>query len=296
MGITVNCAKFLLYSKRLGVDFEKTLMLGRQRFFCHPEEVKKLKDKFQLDINLLPANQAYAEPFFELMGAKSIDSMDYSSFEQATIIHDLNQPVKEPLTNKYSTVFDGGTLEHVFNFSMAIKNCMNMIKVGGHFVAITPTNNHCGHGFYQFSPELFFSLFNETHGFSLKLLAIGVEVPQSGIAEWFEVKNPQIVKKRVTLSNCYPTSLMVVAQKIKDTENIELRPFQSDYEHIWSVHDSIKQDVQIEGESKWLHLYRKWVPEFVKSNIRKVRDQSEEQVNIEGLGSVNPTFFSRIDI
>jgi 2-polyprenyl-3-methyl-5-hydroxy-6-metoxy-1,4-benzoquinol methylase len=54
-------------------------------------------------------------------------------------------------------VFDGGTLEHIFDYPTAIKNCMKMVKPGGHLLLTTPANNWFGHGFYQFSPELFYS-------------------------------------------------------------------------------------------------------------------------------------------
>jgi len=42
----------------------------------------------------------------------------------------MSQPIDTIHKNKYDLVFDGGTLEHVFNFPVAIKNCMEMVKVG----------------------------------------------------------------------------------------------------------------------------------------------------------------------
>jgi len=53
-------------------------------------------------------------------------------------------------------VIDGGTLEHVFNFPVAIKNAMQMVRAGGRLSLSPPANNYFGHGFYQFSPELFY--------------------------------------------------------------------------------------------------------------------------------------------
>lgn len=97
----------------------------------------------------------HADDFFRGLGATSVDVMDVSEYEGANILHDLNQPVSTQLTDAYDCVFDGGATEHVFNFPMALKNCMEMVKVGGHLIVIAPWNNYAGQGFYQLSPELF---------------------------------------------------------------------------------------------------------------------------------------------
>ena len=83
----------------------------------------------------------YSEPLFKNLGASKIDSMDNSSYEGATVLHDLNLPVAEDMKNKYTVIFDGGTLEHIFNFPIAIKNCMQMLRLGGHIISFTPANN-----------------------------------------------------------------------------------------------------------------------------------------------------------
>jgi hypothetical protein len=299
MGITKNCAKFLSYATTKGVSFSDTIMLGRQELFVTPSEFRNNLSQFNISHAKLPESfqGQFAEPLFQALGSTVIDSMDISTFEKATVIHDLNLPIPETLKRKYTVVFDGGTLEHVFHFPQAIKNCMDMLQVNGHFISITPTNNQCGHGFYQFSPELFFSLFEAKHGFKIKMIAIGVDTPHTGLREWYEVASPHVVKRRVTLSNSLPTYLMIIAQKVGDTENVHLRPMQSDYQLIWEVYDSIKNDVPITKESVLLFYYRKYVPESLKSIVRKVLGRSNETLkNVDGLGNVNPTFFKKMKI
>jgi hypothetical protein len=61
-------------------------------------------------------------------------------------------------------VFDGGALEHVFNFPVAISSCMRALVVGGTFISSTPVNNNMGRGLYQFSPELFYRVFSQEFG------------------------------------------------------------------------------------------------------------------------------------
>jgi hypothetical protein len=295
MGITSNCAKFLLYARGLGVSYASTITLGRQQLMINESEAIQLAARSPIDAARI-RNSEYAEPLFEMLGASHIDSMDHSGFEKATVIHDLNSSLPNHLQSKYSAVFDGGTLEHVFNFPQAVKSCMDMLCVGGHFVSITPANNYCGHGFYQFSPELFFSVFSEEFGFRIKTVIVFVETPELREVNWYKIKDPREVKHRVVLTNGNPTTLMVVAEKIKDTKDIKLTPFQSDYAHIWAVYDSINEDKKIGNESRWIHYYRRFTPEFIKKFIRNVVNRKLKKAQkIDGLGLVNPHFFTKIE-
>lgn len=297
MGITRNCARFLTFAKSRNVSFERTVMLGRQVLYVTPQETKALFDYFKLTPIPVNAYSQFAESLFHSLGASVIDSIDYSDFEGASIITDMNEAIPANLKEQYSVVFDGGTLEHVFNFPQAIKNCMDMLKIGGHFIAITPANNQCGHGFYQFSPELFFSIFNPENGFELQQIIIGVDLPEKGIRDWYRVKEPAKVKRRVTLTNSQPTYLMVLARKIRSTNELALKPMQSDYQNVWEVHNSIKNSNPIETETYWIFLYRKYVPEVIKSIIRKLRNQSsDKQELIKELGLVNPAFFEKLEV
>jgi hypothetical protein len=272
-------------------------MLGRQVLYVTPQETKALFDYFKLTPIPVNADSQFAESLFHSLGASVIDSIDYSDFEGASIITDMNEAIPANVKEQYSVVFDGGTLEHVFNFPQAIKNCMDMLKIGGHFIAITPANNQCGHGFYQFSPELFFSIFNPENGFELQQIIIGVDLPEKGIRDWYRVKEPAKVKRRVTLTNSQPTYLMVLARKIRSTNELVLKPMQSDYQNVWEVHNSIKNSNPIETETYWIFLYRKYVPEVIKSIIRKLRNQSsDKQELIKELGLVNPAFFEKLEV
>jgi hypothetical protein len=68
----------------------------------------------------------------------------------------------------FSVVYDGGTIEHVFNAVQAFKNGMEMVRVGGHFIQVNPANNFMGHGFWQFSPELIYRVFSAENGFNIR--------------------------------------------------------------------------------------------------------------------------------
>ncbi len=81
-------------------------------------------------------------------------SLDCSDYEHCDIVHDMNRPIDPSHHGTFDVVIDGGSLEHIFNFPVAVANCMNLVKVGGSVFIFTPANNHMGHGFYQFSPDV----------------------------------------------------------------------------------------------------------------------------------------------
>ncbi|MEO7659704.1 MAG: hypothetical protein ABIV48_08815 [Pyrinomonadaceae bacterium] len=242
MGLDVNGINFLLHAQRQGVSFVTTATIGRQMLLLSRTELKKWLRQFRFDIADEQVNHAfdhfgnYAEGFIEFLGAEEIVSFDASNYENASIVHDFNYPISDEFKNRFSVVLDGGTLEHIFNFPTAIKNCMEMLAVGGHFLAITPANNHLGHGFFQFSPELFFRIFSEQNGFELQQLMIFEETDGS---QWYEVSDPVVVKERVTLINSHPTMLLIIAKKVKTVEIFSSMPQQSDYQAVWNHGDGL---------------------------------------------------------
>ena len=93
---------------------------------------------------------------FRLLGYEAVESLDYYPAEQPTHVVDLNRPIPEKLKGKYSLVYDGGTMEHCFNSPQVMMNAVSMVKTGGTIIHHVPMNNWVDHGFYQFSPTLFF--------------------------------------------------------------------------------------------------------------------------------------------
>jgi len=171
MALDADGSRFLLYAKSQGVDFSRTAMIGRQRLWIDPQVRENLRDVLARNLadfgygnvdlgRLLAEADGYAEPFLRLLGCTDASSFDASSYERATHIHDFNLPIDPQFKGRFTAVIDAGTLEHIFNFPVAIRNCMEMLTVGGHFLGITPANNACGHGFYQFSPDLYFRVFS----------------------------------------------------------------------------------------------------------------------------------------
>jgi hypothetical protein len=237
MGLDTNGTRALLYARKQGVDFSRTAMLGRQSLHLNVATLtRNLKDfgfatSAKESVRLLTAEKGYAEPFLRLLGAAEIVSFDVSDFEGATHIHDFNLPLDNKFSRRFTVVLDSGSLEHIFNFPQAISNCMEMVDVGGHFIGITPTNNFLGHGFYQFSPELFFRVFSPPNGFaSPQILAF-----ESPSTAWYEVVDPDALGDRVSLINRRETYLLVIAQKTAEVPLFAGGVQQSFYSAQWQV-------------------------------------------------------------
>ncbi|MBS1634828.1 MAG: class I SAM-dependent methyltransferase [Bacteroidetes bacterium] len=298
MAITSNCARFLFYARKHGASFENALMLGRMLLYATKEDLKAhagVNDISTKAIDELVFKDEYSEPLFKLLGAKEVNSLDFSDYEGASIIHDLNKPIPEALHNKFSVVFDGGTIEHVFNFPVCIENCMKLLKPGGHFIGITPCNNLMGHGFYQYSPELFYRVFSEENGFRVKKMFVAANTPEGTIEDWYEVSDPKAIKERVVLVNNTPTYILVLAEKTGSFGAFKEMPHQSDYVSTW-INSGSEQVQGTSTESKAKQNYRKLLPKRLRIFLRNVYDLFyKEKIVTRDLGNIDAKHFRKFD-
>ena len=232
MGIDLHNLALLAHARDRGVSFARTVGIGRQALFVDPPELERHRLLRGLPVLRNAATSAGAPRYFEplmqqWLGAATVDSVDASAYEQATLLHDMNLPWAQgqPGLGSYDAVLDFGCLEHVFDFPVAWRNCVALCRVGGHLFHSLPANNLSGHGFYQFSPELFFNLYQAKNGFEL----VGLWFAQKADPRyWWEVADPAAVRRRVTLRNAHEVYLLVLARKLKELGPLP-PPQQSDY-------------------------------------------------------------------
>ncbi len=292
MGLTNSDCKLLFYGKSIGVSFENTLTLGRLMRYFSKKNIVEYEKKYCNSATATFANfsDKYSDELFEVLGTKKYITLDFSAYEGASYIHDLNEPIASTQYRQYSCVLDSGTIEHVFNFPVAIKNCMNMLMVGGHYISITPCNNLMGHGFYQYSPELLYRVFSEQNGFKVKAMFVA---PLDSTDNWYKVADPAVVNGRVTLCNAAPLTLMVIAEKITDVEPFKKHPLQSDYSATWAYRES----KNMRDKPKWKIFLKRVLPyaliESLSYMIRLFRNKKTED---PFLGMISPRHFSKVDI
>lgn len=96
--------------------------------------------------------------FFAHLGLE-LAVLDISDYERAEFVHDLNQPIPNELRERFKTVIDGGTSEHVFDVRAAMRNIADLLAPGGLAIHISPANNYCNHGYWQLSPRSFYDYY-----------------------------------------------------------------------------------------------------------------------------------------
>ena len=234
MGLNLAALGLMALARASGADFSRVVMIGRQRLDVSAEALGAFFQKrHRADI----ASRMAAEPmdgYCERLlavafGASVVQSIDASNYEQADIVHDMNTQL-EP-TEHFSAVLDFGTLEHVFNIAMAFDNVARLCAPGAHILHVLPSNNFVGHGFYQFSPELFFQIYSPERGFQgTRVFAAPGGTPDL----WYEVRAPRELGARVEFTSRDQLYLLVITQKAGEpTPLMQQAVQQSDYVQLW---------------------------------------------------------------
>lgn len=235
LGIDLNSAQLLIKAHRSGVSFERMATLGRQRLLGDRESWISLLRESGYEVSndcarrLLDPATEYCEEFFRLLGAKEIFAIDFSAFEGAQILHDMNLPIPETLVSSFDLVLDGGTLEHIFDLATALRNAAFMVRPNGRFISLTQANNFCGHGFYQFSPELYYRFLCPKNGYHLEYCIVWEDIPRS---MFYRVPDPDSVQTRINLTSEFGTYMIVQARRSGEVLR-EFIPQQSDYVRQW---------------------------------------------------------------
>jgi hypothetical protein len=251
MGIGVKELYLLSYStnkKPLG----NVLTIGRQEI--HLEESKVVSTLKRMKNFKGYTHNKYAENILiKNFDALSVESIDNSNYENATHVYDLNFSIENNLKLKYDTIIDFGCTEHIYNISNALENLSLMCKAGGVILHILPANNMCGHGFWQFSPELFFSLYSDKNGYKNTEVLL---VDDSNVDNWYNVKKPSN-GERVNINSSSKSTLYVVCRTTKIDSNFNHKNIQqSDYIALWQ--DFSGNKVVKLGNNSIKNFVKKW--------------------------------------
>lgn len=230
MGLDVTCLETVAMAlKKLEPKAFTALTLGRQGIHISYPECQYVFARQGL---YFPPTcwESYCEKLLTHFGAEKVDSVDASPYEGCTKIFDLNKPCD---IGKYDFILDGGTIEHIFNVPQVLDNIISSLNVGGIFCSVTTNNNFSGHGFYQFSPELFFRSFTEEYGMKIEqcYLAEVNTTSDSWIPLGCMDENKQ--RNETSFKGDKPVYILTIARKIAD-KNIsrltEKYPQQFNYE------------------------------------------------------------------
>jgi hypothetical protein len=102
-------------------------------------------------------NFIHAATMFEAMGIEGYLDMDKFDSDKPAVLHDLNDPIDDDLKSRFGLVFDGGTIEHIFDVRQVLGNIVNMLGIGG--CVVHQCSFAIDHGFYGFSPIVYYDFY-----------------------------------------------------------------------------------------------------------------------------------------
>lgn len=237
-----------LMSIILNYNEPKLLMLGKQDIYTDVDDLKSLLVEYGFGLfdiakccNEDGVINAFA--FFKNVGGVSeCYALDYSDYEGADIIYNLNsdsEELPENLINKFDIIIDGGTLEHVFNPANAMRNINKMLKNNGTVYHMVPCAGLVNHGFYSFSPTFFLDYYGEK-GYNIKTIRMQYK-PERGIYKFVYYSMDCRLFLTPDGFNAYISKLwdkggeimlQCIAQKLDDN-NIDNSPLQTRYKQIY---------------------------------------------------------------
>lgn len=305
-------------TKNIGIDYfmqagtyeeycdKSIIILGKQVVLLTVREFLELANKMQFICANTEIKNSYDEridskDLFQLFGFKEVRFLDYSEYHGADIVFDLNSEIlKDELKNRFDYIFDGGTLEHIFDVPRALKNLNEMLKPGGRIIHYVAAANYIDHGFYSFSPTFFIEYYENNNFFieDIRLLAFNRE-DYEGVYSLDCRYNDNQKFVNTYVKNGEPTLIKCVAKKeIGSTQNgcplqkiykspiaqFEKHKPMSDEEKHKAIQELIEKFGKWEVNSTALYGVGPTTLEVIKSCMEKGQDYSQK---IYGIFDVN---------
>jgi len=276
MGVARGTIKLLMLEGKREPFTGKILTIGKQDVYATSEGIRKwakeLNYQLKIDVKMTLANnkalRAKAcvsdEVLFLSLGFDRLDSMDYSDYEKCTIVHDLNNDIPERLFNHYDLILDGGSSEHIFNIPKVFESYNKMLKVGGRIIHILPSSNYVDHGFYCFSPTLFYDYYSANKWEIIDIFFIRQPAGlHAHIGDVYRYKPGGLDPLRNGGLEKGMYGLFVIVKKTKDsTFNAPVQ------QYLYTKHWHNNSKVNISWMRRWMKKIWMILPEWFKEIVR----------------------------
>jgi len=263
MGIGKATAFLLKELSQQGLFSGKLLQLGVQRI---SPDAKILVESF--------ANQEASKSRFNATSSKKqfwhnlgfdfVSSLDNSDYEGAEIVWDLNLPLNDSFAERFDVVFDGGTMEHVFNTKQVLENIGKLLKIGGLAIHEVPSSNSVNHGFYSFSPTLFQDYYSKLDYEIIEIMLVVKKRHKAKIYQYSPRDRNTEIPQNWGNKN---VNVWCVARKRSDMVISDF-PQQTTYVNAWSKRDEDCLDVSY---SRWNRVI---IKRKIKTGILLIRKRS----------------------
>jgi SAM-dependent methyltransferase len=284
MGLSKPALRFLVREHRRKPLRGSMLTLGRQCVYATFDEFLRICRDEGVSPVELPADAARRtnvpawlgtplerntsdQAVFRSLGLAEVLALDYSDFEGAELVGDLNRPVPEQLASRFDVILDSGTLEHVFDVRAALTNVGQMLRTGGRVIHITPCNNFANHGFYQFSPTLLADYYAANAFADLQVFVAEETGPHYESSAW-ELFQFESQRQPVLMTSRRRLLLLVVAEKTPQS-TVDRVPLQSYYRQMFDPWNGEELGDAVRDTSAWKETLKRILPVRVKTFLRR---------------------------
>lgn len=124
---------------------------------------------------------------FQSIADCEVLALDISDYEGAEVVHDLNLPLPRRYRGRFDFIFDGSSLDNIFNVAQALFNMSEMLRPGGRLMLYNTSNSHPT-AYMQFSPDWIWDYFAVNQYDDCKVYIH--EFPEAG--EFVKVSDPAL--------------------------------------------------------------------------------------------------------
>ena len=237
MGVSIGRIKLLNEIIKLNkINLDKALTYGVLHTNSSNKSVARVLKKETLK-DLAEEEILHQNDVFNQLGFIEINSLDYYPHEKPTFTLDLNKPLSSEYVNKYDLVYDGGTMEHCFNVPMVLENTIKFLKRGGTVVHVNPMSGQVGHGFYQFSPTLYYD-FYAANGFDNLKMEIYIQLSKREYV--YTIPNNKL-NKFVNVPRCFMGARAFIHFSARKTQEVDeiVFPIQAQYKNHFEINKGI---------------------------------------------------------
>lgn len=129
----------------------------------HKHIYEKLRDYYRSPMLMLGAQECQFGDPREFFGVDSYSTIDLNG--KATITRDLAGDLKD-LRGQFGTVFNLGTLEHVWDLHRGFCNTAQAVQLNGYYINASPAEGYAGHGMHVIDPK-YIKKFFALNGFKI---------------------------------------------------------------------------------------------------------------------------------
>lgn len=171
MGINGLSARMLLAEHRYRPITGKLVTIGRQSIGLTGEEmdatlaecgIAKREHAYDVDTKTVGVSRERPyitqESFFAAFCDAEVISVDVSDYEQAEIVHDMQDDLPRKYRGIADFIFNGSCLDNIFDPAAAIRNMSRMLKPGGRVYHFEQGNSHPT-AYLKFSADWFMDFY-----------------------------------------------------------------------------------------------------------------------------------------